>query len=305
MERETSHLSGDWRSQRERSSPLAIAFIRWVALNMGRPTARCLLYPITLYYLLFSPVQRRASFNYLRRVLGVNPSWLQIARHIHFFSATILDRVYFLTGRFEKLDMRFPNKDLPVGYSKKGKGFLLLGSHIGSFEVLRGVAPKFPVPVKVMMNEEHNPMIVRVLNALNPNLKDMVIPLGRPDSLIRAKECLDAGCVVGMLGDRVMRNDKTTTCQLLGEPVKVTTAPIVLAAALKAPVILFFGLYLGGNRYETRFELLSERIELNRSTREEDIQHWMQRYVNAIERYVKQAPYNWFNFYDYWGDEAN
>lgn len=304
MESKANGVSSDWRAQRERSSPLAMAIIRWVALNMGRPVARCLLYPATLYYLLFSPIQRRASSNYLRRVLGASPNWRQIARHIHYFASTILDRVYFLTGRYENLDMRFPNKHLPMNYSNQGKGFLLLGSHIGSFDVLRGVASKFPVPIKIMMNEEHNPMIVSVLNALNPALRDMVIPLGKPDSLIRVKDCLDAGSVVGMLGDRVMDNDKTTTCQLLGEPVKLSSAPIVLAAALKAPVILFFGLYLGGKRYETHFELLSERIELNRSTRQQDIQRWMQVYVSAMERYIKQAPYNWFNFYDYWGDEA-
>lgn len=292
----------NWSAQRERSTPQAIAVIRWVAINIGRTSARCLLYPITLYYLLFSPLARQASRNYLSLILGYNPSWLQIAKHIHTFASTILDRVYFLTGRLEKLDIRFPNKELPLSFSKQGKGFLLLGSHIGSFEVLRGVASKFPVPIKIMMDAKHNPMIVSVLNALNPDLKDMVIPLGRPDSLIRVKECLDAGHVVGMLGDRVTEHDKTTTCQLLGKSVKVNTAPIVLAAALKTPIIVFFGLYLGTNRYETHFELLSEKIELNRSNREEEIQHWMQRYVSTMERYIKQAPYNWFNFYDYWGD---
>ena len=296
-------MSKDWKVQRERSSPFAIAIIRWVALKMGRPFARCLLYPITLYYLLFSPVQRRASFNYLKRISNKPPSLFQIAKHIHCFAATILDRVYFLTGRVDQLDLRFPNKQLAVSYSSKGKGFVLLGSHIGSFEVLRGVAEKFPVPVKIMMDEEHNKMIVDVLNSLNPNLKDMVISLGKPDSLIRAKDCLDAGEVVALLADRVMDSDKTATCDLLGAPVQVSTAPILLASVLKVPVIMFFGLYMGGNRYETHFELLSERVKLKRNNRQQDIQRWMQKYVNTMERYLIRAPYNWFNFYDYWGDE--
>ncbi len=297
------NVSKDWKTQRERSSPLAIAIIRWIALKMGRPFARFLLYPITLYYLLFSPVQRRASFNYLKRVLGKTPNWFQIAKHIHCFAATILDRVYFLTGRVEQLDLQFPNKQLAVSYSSNGRGFVLLGSHIGSFEVLRGVAEKFPVPVKIMMDEEHNKMIVNVLNTLNPSLKDMVISLGQPDSLIRARDCLDAGEVVALLGDRVMDSEKTTTCYLLGEPIQVSTAPILLASVLKVPVIMFFGLYMGRNRYETHFELLSERVELKRNSRQQDIQRWTQMYVNSMERYLKRAPYNWFNFYDYWGDE--
>ena len=28
------------------------------------------------------------------------------------------------------------------------------------------------------------------------------------------------------------------------------------------------------------------------------------RYAELLERYCRRAPYNWFNFYDYWHDEA-
>ena len=66
------------------------------------------------------------------------------------------------------------------------------------------------------------------------------------------------------------------------------------------PVILFFGLYRGGKHYEIYFEHFADDVILNRDHRAEDIQNWMQRYVERLEHYARLAPYNWFNFYPFW-----
>jgi predicted LPLAT superfamily acyltransferase len=73
-----------------------------------------------------------------------------------------------------------------------------------------------------------------------------------------------------------------------------------LAALTRCPVILFFGVYRGGNRYDIYFERLADSIILDRARRREDLQHWLQRYAERLEYYVRNAPFNWFNFYDFW-----
>lgn len=299
-------LTPSWKIQQERSTPFALKSIRWIALNLGRPTARLLLYPISLYFLLFAPVQRKASRNYLRRVLDREPSWLDLCRHIFCFAATILDRVYLLTGRFDQLAIDFPKENIPLSYARKGIGSILLGSHIGSYEVLRSYAVnKCPLPIKILMYEQHNPMIVEVLNALNPGLSAMMIPLNCVDSMLKVKEAVEQGIAVGLLGDRILENKprKTVRCRILGGEVDLPSAPILIAASLKVPIIVFFGLYRGGNRYELHFEVLAERIELDPGQREEQVRQWMQKYADILERTICSAPYNWFNFYDYWNEE--
>jgi predicted LPLAT superfamily acyltransferase len=77
----------------------------------------------------------------------------------------------------------------------------------------------------------------------------------------------------------------------------------LIAASLKVPLIVFFGIYQGSNRYEIYFELLAKEIVLNPAHRQEEIQLWMQKYANILEKQVLANPYNWFNFYDYWQDE--
>lgn len=300
-------MSKEWQDSKERSTLNTLKAIRWVALHLGRPAARLLLYPITLYFLIFAKSQRKASQQYLTRVLKRKTNWLDSAKHIHAFASTILDRVYLLTGQFSQLDISFPTENIPLKYSRNGVGCLLLGSHIGSFEVLRSYAVSYyPLPIKILMYEHQAPMMVQVLNALNPDVADTLISLdGSPSGLLKVKEAIDCGTTVGLLGDRVLGEgkEKTVICTLLGEPVKMSTAPVLLASALKVPLIVFFGVYLGGKRYKINFELLAEEVVLNRATRQEDIQAYTQRYVDILEKQILETPYNWFNFYDYWQND--
>jgi predicted LPLAT superfamily acyltransferase len=154
--------------------------------------------------------------------------------------------------------------------------------------------------LKVLMDTTHNQNISRFFDALNPTIAGTVITPDRPDTLIRARENLDAGYFVGMLGDRVFGADKTTRCHFLGAPATLPAGPMLLAAMMHCPVILFFGLYRGGNRYDIYLEHFADEIVLNREHRAEEIQSWMQRYVARLEHYARLAPYNWFNFYSFW-----
>lgn len=300
-------MSSNWQTQRERSTPLALHTIRWIALHLGRPVARLLLYPISLYFLLFAPRQRRASLNYLERALDRKVNWLDVARHIHCFASTILDRVYLITAQFDRLEIQFPPENMPLSYSQNGTGCLLLGSHLGSFEVLRSYAvKKCPLPIKILMYEGQTPMIVQIFNALNPKVAETMMTLNdSPASLLQVKEAIDSGHAVGMLGDRIMQEgkEKTVRCTLLGDDIELPAAPILIASTLKVPLIAFFGIYHGGNRYQIHFELLAEEIILGRKTRQQDMERYAQQYADILEKHIRNTPYNWFNFYDYWQDE--
>ena len=146
-------MSNSWATIKEKSSPIALLSIRWIALNIGRKFARSILIPITAYYYIFAKQQRQASQKYLTRIFKRPAKWYETVIHIHTFAATILDRVYLLSGQFTKLKISFPEENLPKKYSKNGIGCLLLGSHIGSFEVLRSYAVQnSSLPIKILMD---------------------------------------------------------------------------------------------------------------------------------------------------------
>ena len=97
-----------------------------------------------------------------------------------------------------------------------------------------------------------------MLNELAPELKARVIAPGRPETMLRIKECLERGEIVGILGDRPFGSEKTTLCPFLGVPARFPEGPFRLALALEAPIVLFFGLYQGGNRYRICLEVLAD-----------------------------------------------
>jgi predicted LPLAT superfamily acyltransferase len=291
--------------QAERGSAGAVRLMIWIGLKLGRPAARGLLYPITAYFLLTAHEHRRASRRYLERALGRPARWWHVARHLHAFAATILDRVFLLAGQGQRLDVRWHGLPLLEAQAASGRGALLLGSHLGSFEVLRALAAgRLALPLRILMYRNHNAVISRLLEALNPDMAATVIDLGRPDCMLRACEALAKGCLVGMLGDRVANSRKTTRCTLLGGEVELPAAPVLLAHRLGVPILLFFGLYRGGNRYDVYLEPFAERVVLDDARRAEQVQQWMQRFADRIAFHLRSAPYNWFNFYDIWSRDA-
>jgi len=132
----------------------------------------------------------------------------------------------------------------------------------------------------------------------------VMITMGETGSLLKVSESLEEGCLVGILGDRIFaEGERYITCDFLGKPARYPISPMLLAYLCKVPVILFYGLYSGGNRYDIHFELLVENAQQTSGTRDEVIAHYTRKYVARLEHYTRKSPYNWFNFYDYW--EAN
>jgi predicted LPLAT superfamily acyltransferase len=98
--------------------------------------------------------------------------------------------------------------------------------------------------------------------------------------------------------------DQLVWVPFLGQPAPFPAGPFLAAAALQTPVILFCCLYGGGNRYELHFERLAERMTITRRQPAE-LEAWVRRYAARLEHYCRLSPYNWFNFYDFWGDQSD
>jgi len=297
-------MKQSWKHKNERSNTFTLKMICWFALNTSRWLARLWLYPITLYFYLTSPAVRISSQKYLTRA-GVNNSYLSIAKHIFCFASTILDRVYFLTNQFSRFDIKVYNRDLISECIADKRGCILLGSHLGSFEVLRSlVIKRGQFPLKILMNYDHNAMITKVLDRLNPEVASTVIDLNDENAIFNVAESIDEGKLVAILSDRPTDdNSSNIECELLGDVAAFPIGPYKLAFALEVPIIVFFGVYKGGNQYEIYFEKLMDARVVKRPDREKVARDILQKYTQTIEKYIHKAPYNWFNFYDYWHDE--
>ncbi|MGO8917017.1 MAG: hypothetical protein ACLQJR_14025 [Stellaceae bacterium] len=291
----------EWTVRRERGAASLIRLMVWVARRLGRPVARLFLYPICVYFLLFSGSARKASRQYLARVLARAPTMLDVLRHFHNFGACVLDRVFFLNDQIHLFDLRVHGEEAVLDIVRRGGGCVLLGAHFGSFEVVRALGRRQPgLRVSLVMYEENARKIRAALNAINPDLAMEVIGLGRSDSMIAVAERLEQGHFVGMLADRSVGGEGQIRYPFLGSPAAFPLGSFRLAALMKRPVVLMVGVYRGGRRYEVFFESLPDPSRLSPRGRDEQVEDLMRRYVERIEHYCRAAPYNWFNFYDFW-----
>lgn len=291
----------EWVARPERGNTLALRFIVWVALTLGRPAARLLLYPVCLYFLIFSSASHAASTKYLRKVLTREPGLADAFRHCHTFAATLLDRVFLFNDQYAQFDVRVHDEDILGGMSARGEGCFLLGAHMGSFEIIRALGRRNTgARISLVMYEENARRFNSVLAAINPCLSLQVISLGRIDSMLKVETALNQGEFVGMLGDRTFQGEGTVACQFLGEPAHFPSGPFRLAAMLKRPMVLMFGLFRGGNRYDIHFERLVDTWQAPHAGRERLLERALRRYVERLEHYCRDAPYNWYNFYDFW-----
>jgi predicted LPLAT superfamily acyltransferase len=305
---ETANPAGvqqSWTQKKERGSFFLIRLIVWIATSVSRRVARLLLYPITLYFVAVVGDSRRASANYLARVLGRKPRWIEIFRHFHCFASTLLDRVFFLKGRSDLFDIRVIDDAYAAQDSAtRGRGVFLMGAHYGSFEAVRLVSRKNEcLKLVLLMYEENAKKISSLMAAINPEAQQEIVPLGNLSAMLTVKDRLDEGAIIGILADRTFSDEKTAVLPFFGAPAAFPVGPFKMAAMMRKPVFFMAGIYRGGNRYDIHLEKIadfSDRDALSSRTLQEAIDAAMRQYVARIEFFCREAPYNWFNFYDFW-----
>ena len=106
---------------------------------------------------------------------------------------------------------------------------------------------------------------------------------------------------VAIAGDRipVSANPRVAWAQFFGAPAPFPVGPYVMASLLQCPVYLIFT-FRRGRASEIHFELFRESVHLPRTERERALATLAADYAARLEHYCRQAPLQWFNFYQFW-----
>jgi len=294
-----------WLSQRERGTLLGIHALYWLATLFGRAPTRIVVRIIAATYALFSRSINRLSRQWLSIVFGRPATRAMVYRHVLHFAQTAVDRLFLLRGKIDSFEVTTTGKQHLLDAAARNKGLLLLGAHVGSFEAMRADSARVRIPLNILGHFENARMINALFEKLNPDLAARVIHIetNSVEFIFDVRNRIEAGEFVGTMGDRVGLNEKSVVVQFFGRPARFPTGPFVLASVLKCPVYLTFGLYSEPNRYDLFCEPFADCVDLPRKKRQEQLQAVVQRYASRLEEYCRKAPYNWFNFYDFWEEE--
>ena len=285
-----------WKKKAERGSAWLIRLIAWLARVVGRAPCRVLLYPIVFYFVVTDRTARRASRDFLGVAYGRRARWTDVVAHIYCFAATLLDCVYMSRGNFERFQVTVDGDDLIGDALEAGKGCVLLGSHLGSFDLMM-LKNQFlnNRPMTVLMHIDERSRVRRIAGV--DDSKMSIIPIGRPDSYLRAFGVLERGGIVVVLADR-SEGAAALQSDFFGRPASFPVGPHALAARAGARVLMGFGLYQGGTSY--RIEFIEFGPPAPRASRGGALQPVVDRYAALLEQYARRYPKNWFNFYPYW-----
>lgn len=307
-----------WTRIAERGSLWGLRFTAWLFRAVGRGPTLVLVTLIVAYFFLTDRAGRRASAAYLRRVyatpagraaLGHAPRTWDGFLHYRAFALSIVDRIAIWFGRTDDFRLEIHGFEPFDRLAAQKRGAIVLGAHLGSFDVMRMLAVRHRTVVNVLMFTRNAQHINQLFRELSPEVETHVIHVdpGSVESVFEVRRCLARGEHVAILGDRIEPGDRqrSSRVKLLGGEVELPQAPFLLASLLGCPVLFVVALRRGPQRYQVFTEQLAERVELPRAGREAALCELLTSYAARLEHHCLQAPYEWFNFYDYWEEHPS
>ena len=298
-----------WASIGENTFVGGIVFLLGVHRYLGRVPFLLCLYPVVAWYWLTTPLARAASRQYLERlqahdgVFARPPGVRASLRHFLRFAETLLDKALAISGRFRFDSLDIAGHEAIMADSRAGKGAVLVTAHIGCIELLQAAADRVEgLRISVLVHTAHAERFNRLMDRINPGSRVRLLQVRdfSPATVLMLAERVKAGELVAIAGDRVpLRGERVVHADFLGHPAPLPIGPWVLASLLECPAYVI-ACVRHGEGYRVRIEQLAERVELPRRTRAPALAGYAARFSAWMESQLRDAPYEWFNFFPFW-----
>ena len=290
-----------WHARAEAGHRLGLWIVELVARACGRRMAHWFVAPIAVYFMLVRGAERRASRQFLERVLGRRVRLMDRFRHFHTFARVAVDRVFLLSPRGHRIPIQVSGRHLMEPTLASGSGCILLSAHFGSFEAARQSGLAHPgLRLRVLLDRAVNRRLVERLERISPEFAASIIDAaGEPLALsLRIGESLGAGEWVGWLGDRHRSGERTVVAGFLGSPARFPASPFIIARLFRVPVFLVLAGF-DGEGYRVVVEPLTDAADTTLD-RNAYVHQGVERFAARLEHHVQRSPFNWFNFFDFW-----
>jgi predicted LPLAT superfamily acyltransferase/glycosyltransferase involved in cell wall biosynthesis len=304
-----------WWRIAERGSRAGMLFLAVSCRLLGMRVTRLWLHPIVAYFVLTGRAARLESSRYFARLRDASPAqttpapgWRSAYRHMLTFAEAGLDKLAAWTGRIDHARVVFDDSSAFDALVASGKGALVIGAHLGNLEMTRALAVRGSrAKVTAVVYTEHARRFNSILAGAHSEFASRMVEVTDfgPETAVLMQQRIDAGELLVIVGDRVPAHEagRVVDVPFLGCAAPFAQGPYVLAHALGCPVYLFFCLKeRGGHRLY--FEPFAERIALPRRERAAHLAEHARRYAQRLEHYCRKAPFQWFNFFDFWSRQS-
>lgn len=304
-----------WAELNERGAAWGPAILGFFYRTFGRGFCVAAMAPAILYFYATGARQRRASIDYLRRVWAFSgregrPGAWHAFKHFFAFGECLVDRFGAWIGHVDRANVDEIDGEAFDAMRDDARGTLILSAHVGATEIVRAIASRYQKrPISIVIHSPHTAGYNQLIQRFAPQSQVSLIQAAEFDigAATRISAAIERGEWVVMMADRLPISGgqaRSVTVDFLGAPAAFPQGPFVLATALRCPVYTLFCVRRDG-RYQADVALLSDGVAAPKNQRQAVLAALVERYARALEALVQSAPYQWFNFYDYWAVQGD
>ncbi len=274
----------------------------FVIRYLGIKAAYVLLWFVALYFLFFT--EKSGIRYYFRKILGYSgtKTYISIYRNYCLLGQVLIDKVAFLAGLRDKFTFTFEGEQHLVQMAKDGQGGVLIGAHMGNWEVAGQLLERIDVPVNIVMLEAEHQRIKSYLDNVLEERNMKIIPIKEDFShLFAVAEALKNKELVAIHGDRFLPGTQTVSVDFMGQRAKFPAGPLYLASKHRVPVTYVVTV----KDHSTHYHFYASQPKLfkypgNLKTRKAEVKEMVTDYACFLEQKLKQYPLQWFNYFQFW-----
>ncbi len=264
-----------------------------------------ILHFVAAYFWLFKRQAFSSSYKYFKEIQGFSKSKAFFAVYKQYLALgkTLLDKTLILSGLPHKFTIDHDGAEHIDALVKGGRGGLLISSHVGNWETAGQLLERINYKFNIVMVDAEHEKIKSYMSSVMERKNFNIIPIKEDMShVFLIKEALSRNELIVMHGDRFVDIKSSATYHFMGRPAAFPTGPFFIATKFNIPVSFAFAVKETNTHYHF-FASKPVQFKLPREAKAKQavLDHLTQHYIAALEKIIKKYPYQWFNFYDFWG----
>ncbi len=284
-----------------RGSPLGIKLIIALYNIFGYKAAKGLVYFVALFYALITHKNRLFLENYYKAV-GVPVNFSSYFKHLYAFSLNIFDRFIAKEGMQEStVEVERINVEAFEALQKTGG--MLIFSHHGNWAQSFKIFQTYDITLNIIGDEAIDENLQKLESNKQANKRINIISLKNGmQAMLDIARALQNNEIVIIMVDRVKELEKTVEVDFLGRKTLLHSGGFEIALMRKAPILGCDIVRTGDQKIKIEF---SDVITSDKETKSEKLPDLAQQYATFLDKVVREYPYQWFNFFDFWATKKN
>ena len=261
---------------------------------------------VAVYYLFFSFKSFKTSFFYFHNILKYKTirSYRKIYLNYILLGEVLVDKMASLLGFDSLFTYQFDGEAQLKEIVDGNKGGILIGAHIGNWEIASHHLNRFKGKVHLLMLDAEQKKIKQLLSNISVHYPDNVNIIVVKDDfshIYEVSKALQDKEIVCIHGDRFLKDSKTEKITFMGKIALFSTGPFILAAKFKVPVCYFYG--MKENRKHYHLFAFTSKVDTAKYSNNLPIEMLLE-YTSNLESIINKYPKQWFNYFHFWEEET-